>query len=406
LNSTVEQRVTVSTRPAVILRPEKQGTFLARHPWVLDKSLAHRAPPVAAGEIVDLTLPDGRWIARGLYNPHSRIRVRLYSWDADTALDPSFWHLRLEQAIELRRQLGLLGPDTAARLVFSEGDGMSGLIVDQYGQYLVVQFTALAMQQRSDTILAWLAQHLRPAAIQVRVDPRVAKAEGMSAQQSWVAGNPPDSRIAIREYGVQLNLDLNDSQKTGYYLDQRENRVQAARFARDRSVLDVCCYVGGFALAAARAGAKQVLAIDTSQRAIDQAREHAQLNQLPQMECAVGDCFELLEQYKQQRRTFAQVILDPPRFAGSRHTLPQALQAYHRLNRLAIELLEPGGILVTCSCSGLVTREEFRQMLTGASRRARRDLQLLEQRGAAADHPVRLACPETEYLKCFICRVL
>ena len=174
---------------------------------------------------------------------------------------------------------------------------------------------------------------------------------------------------------------------------------------RGRSVLDVCCYLGGFSLAASRAGAAEVLAIDGSARAIELAREHAALNDCQNIQFAQGDCFDQLELYAQAGRTFGAIILDPPRFAGSRRTLTAALQAYHRLNRLAINLLETGGILVTCSCSGLVSRDDFRYMLSGAARKARRDLQILEQRGAAPDHPVRLACPETEYLKCWIMRI-
>lgn len=396
----------MSDYPAVVLRPEKQGTFLARHPWVLHKSLTHVPLQVSAGQTVDLVLPDGRWLARGLFNPQSRIRVRLYSWDPQTLLNDDFWSAQLQLAIDLRRRLDLIGPRQAARLVFSEADGLSGLIVDQYDQYLVVQFTALAMQQRAELILAWLSEHLRPRAIQVRIDRRVAKAEGMMADQVWVQGEPPSQPIEIEEAGVRLLVDLNDSQKTGYYLDQRDNRVAAARYARGRDVLDVCCYLGGFSLAAIRAGAERVLAVDTSSRAIEHAREHATLNQAANIEFASGDCFDLLESYQLAPRRFGLIVLDPPKFAGSRNSIQQALQAYHRLNRLAMNLLEPGGILVTCSCSGLVTREDFRFMLIGAARKARRDLQVLEQRGAAPDHPLRLSCPETEYLKCFICRVL
>ncbi|MFO0911831.1 MAG: class I SAM-dependent rRNA methyltransferase [Pirellulales bacterium] len=390
--------------PAVTLRAEKRGTFLARHPWVLDKSLQATPAGMSPGEVIDLVTPDGRWMARGVWNGHSRIRVRLYSWDPQQALDAGYWHAQLAQAVGLRRQLGLIGPRQATRLVFSEGDGLSGLIVDQYAGYLVVQYTALAMQQRAELIVPWLIEHLQPTAIQVRIDQRTAKAEGMEAGQNWVYGTPPEGPVEFDEHGVRLQVDLNESQKTGYYVDQRDNRREAARYVAGKRVLDVCTYVGGFALAAGRAGAAEVLGIDSSQRAVDAARQHAELNELPQVRFETGEMFERLEGFRVERRRFDVIVLDPPRFAGSRQALRQALQAYHRLNRLAVELLEPGGILVTCSCSGLVTREDFRQMLVGVARKCHRDLQLLDQRGAGPDHPVRLSCPETEYLKCFILR--
>jgi 23S rRNA (cytosine1962-C5)-methyltransferase len=396
----------MAEHPMITLRPEKQGTFFARHPWVLNKSLAKVPAQLAGGEVVDLVLPDGRWVARGLYSAQSRIQVRLYTWDRQTEINDAFWHKQLSQAISLRRGLGLLGPAQAARLVFSEADGLSGLIVDRYADYLVVQFTAAAMLQRKATIVEWLQRELAPTGIVTRIDQRTARAEGMEEQEEWVYGAAPSGPVEFQEHGVRLQVDLNESQKTGYYLDQRDNRWQAATYFRDRDVLDVCCYIGGFSLAALRGGARSVLAVDTSQRAIDQAREHARLNEVENISFDVGDCFELLDRYRQERRAFSAIVLDPPRFASNRRGLSQAIQAYHRLNRFAMELLEPEGILVSCSCSGLVTREDFRHMLVGASRKAQRDLQILEQRGAAPDHPVRLSCPETEYLKCFICRVL
>lgn len=392
--------------PQVTLRTEKRGTFFARHPWVLDKSLAKVPAGLEAGACVDLVLPDGQWVARGIFNGQSRIRVRLYTWAKNQPLDDAFWARQLELAVSWREQLGLLRPHGAARLVFSEADGLSGLIVDKYGDHLVVQFTALALQQRREMILAWLIDRLRPQSIQIRVEDRVIRAEAMEDLNGCVHGELPNESVEIDEHGIRIQLDIRTGQKTGYYLDQRDNRVQAATYLGGRSVLDVCCYVGGFSLAAAKAGATEVLGIDGSEKAVEQARFHAQLNGLTQAHFEVGDCFDTLERFGREGRQFGGIVLDPPRFAGSRQSINQALQAYHRLNRLALQILEPGGVLVSCSCSGLVTRDDFRQVLVGAGRKAGRDLQLVEQRGAAADHPVRVACPETEYLKCFIARVV
>lgn len=393
--------------PQIILKPHKSGTFLSRHPWVLAKStmLPRQAP--ADGEIVDLVLPNGRWIARGIYNNRSHIRVRLYTWSQDEVLDEQFWQGRLTAAVQLRNQLGYNQPDGAARLIFSEADGLSGLIVDRYGEHLVVQITALAMSQRLDLIVRLLTEQVRPRGITVRTDAKIMQAEGLEPRDGVIWGEPLPSKTEIVENGLRFRVDLGEGQKTGYYLDQRENRRVAASYMKDRRVLDVCCYIGGFSLAAARLGqAREVIGIDGSERALEQARSNAELNGVQNVRFEQGDCFRRLEQLSEQKERFGAIVLDPPRFAGTKHAVEQALRAYHRLNRLAVELLEPGGILVTCSCSGRVTREDFVHMLSGVSQKAKRNLQILEQRGPAPDHPVMTSCPETDYLKCYIVRCL
>jgi 23S rRNA (cytosine1962-C5)-methyltransferase len=204
---------------------------------------------------------------------------------------------------------------------------------------------------------------------------------------------------------LQYVVDLESGQKTGFYLDQRENRVAAARYLRGRRILDVFCYTGGFGLtAAALGGAREVLGLDSSQQAVALAEENARRNRLTNVRFQVGEAFETLEQFAQAGERFEAVILDPPKFAGHRRFLPKALRAYHWLNRLALSVLEPGGILVTCSCSGHVSREDFFHVLVGVAQQSRRTVQILEQRGAAPDHPTLTSCPESAYLKCFICR--
>lgn len=392
--------------PQVFLKPHKSGTFFTRHPWVLAKSLEPLRESIDDGAVVDLVTPDGRFVARGIYNGQSHIRVRLYTWRADQPLDDFFWRTRLEGAIALRRRLGYDDPQGAARLVFSEADGLSGLIVDRYAAHLVVQPTALAMAQRMDSLVALLAELVSVRGIVVRPDRKIAEAEGMTADDGLAWGEPLPPQTTFLEHGLTYQIDLSEGQKTGCYLDQRENRRAAAAYCRDRRVLDMCSYVGGFALAAARlGGAREVLGIDGSQRAVEQARANAERNGLENVRFEQGDCFQALEAFCAAGERFGVVILDPPRFAGSRRSIDQALRAYHHLNRLGVQLLEPGGALVTCSCSGRVGRDDFRRMLSGVAQKTRRDLQLVEQRGAAPDHPVGVSCPETEYLKCFICRV-
>lgn len=397
----------MSSLPQVVLRPHKSGTFVIRHPWVLAKSLAQPDLPLADGEVVDLVSATGHWVARGIYNGRSHIRVRLYTWRADESLDDDFWRRRLEESIALRSQAGYDDPLGACRLVFSEADGLSGLIVDRYARHLVVQVAAQAIAARCEPLVRILAELARPEGILLRTDPKIATAEGMDVREGLVWGQPWQEPLRILEHGLAYEVPLGSGQKTGYYLDQRENRRAAAAWFRGRRVLDMFCYLGGFSLAAAAlGGASEVLGFDSSQKAVEQARHHARENHLSQVHFESGEAFATLEGLQARGEHFGAVILDPPRFAGSRAGIDQALRAYHRLNRLGMQLLEPGGILVTCSCSGRVSREQFRQMLFGAAQKAGRDLQLLEQRGAAPDHPVRLSCPETDYLKCFIARVL
>jgi len=390
----------------VVLKPRKAAPFWGRHPWVLDTAIARADNSAVDGEPVDLMTETGRWIARGIYNSRSRIRVRLYSWDPEEALDDVLWRSRIEGAVALRRSIGYDDPQGATRLIYSEADLLSGLIVDRYAGHLVVQPTALAMAMRLDAIIPLLVDVIHPESVSVKADASIARTEGIEVPHGLRWGQPPAESVTIVEHGLKYLLAWGEGQKTGFYLDQRENRRTAARYLAGRRVLDVCCYSGGFSLAAAAlGGAQDVLGIDASQRAVDQAAANAELNGITTARFQVGDCFETLEQLRDSGERYGGVILDPPRFARKRSGIDEALRAYHRLNRQAIEVLEPDGILVTCSCSGNVTRDDFFSMLFGVGQKVRREIQVLEERGAAPDHPVSVTCPENEYLKCFICRV-
>ena len=395
------------SKPRTIeIKPSRHFPFVSRHPWAHDASLANSFDGLSLGEVVDLVTHDGNWVARGLFNPTGKLRVRLYTWNPAEPLDDAFFCNRIDQAIERRHLAGIEPTEDAVRLIFSEADGLSGLIVDRYKNFLVVQVNAAVIAHRLDPILDHLRQRYNPQSIIVRIDAATAKAEGIEVRDDILFGDPPASDLRINDGGVQYSVDLMHSQKTGLYLDQRENRRVAASYLKDREVLDICSYVGGFALAAAKLGqATSVLGIDTSQRAVDAATENAARNDLTNVQFQTGDCFATLETLKREERQFSGIILDPPRFAGSRQSIDAAMRAYSRLNRSAIELLTPGGILITCSCSGRVLRTDFVKMLQKVGRQAGRDLIVFENRGAAADHPVRLSCPETDYLKCLICEV-
>ncbi len=393
--------------PQVILKPRKARPFYGRHPWVLDSAIDRVEGDPADGDVVDLLCDKHKFIARGIFNGRSRIRVRLYTWDVNTQLDDAFWRHRIESALQLRRHLGYDDPAGAARVVFSEGDGLSGLIVDRYADYLAVQVTAQAMALRLPQIVPMLVDLFHPKGILIRTEKGVSRTEGIELRDGPYWGTPPDGPILIVDGGLKYEVDLAEGQKTGFYLDHRENRTAAARYFRDRRVLDMFCYSGGFSMAAsAFGGAREVLGVDTSQRAVMLAWANVQRNGLENVKFQQGDGFETLESLLAAGERFGGVILDPPKFARSRGSLDEALRAYHWLNRLGVSLLEPGGILVTCSCSGHVSREDFLYMLVGVAQQTKREIQVLEQRGASADHPISAACLESEYLKCFVCRVV
>ena len=319
----------------------------------------------------------------------------------------AFWRSRIESAVALRRSLGLEGLSGAARLVNSEGDDLSGLIVDRYGEYLAVQVTALAMANRLETICDDLESLVAPRGILLRGAERgLSKLEGLHLPDRLLRGTAPTGPIFVHEHGLKFGVDLTEGQKTGYYLDQRDNRQAAARHAKGRRVLDMFCYSGGFSAACAvSGGARSVLAVDSSAKATALAKANADLNGAANVTVETADAFEKLDALKAAGERFGMVILDPPKFARSRAALDDALRAYHRINRVALDLLEPNGILVTCSCSGSVSREDFLQMLAGVAQRSGRTIQLLECRGAAPDHPVSASCLDGEYLKCVIARV-
>lgn len=403
---------TIPETARVVLAPRKARPFHGRHPWVLDAAIQRIEGEAQAGDVVDLVSSEGQWIARGLYNPHSRIRVRLYTWQADELLaDPAreaaFWRRRLEAALAARAALAAPEADQAMRLVYSEADGLSGLVIDRYGDYLVVQFSSLAMAARLKTIVELAVDLARPRGVIVRGDHGAGALEALAdLPEGPYWGEAPDGPIFISEHGLRYGVDLLTGQKTGFFIDQRDNRRAAAGYLQGRRVLDMFCYSGGFALCASRLGeAHDVLGVDSSAKAIALAKANAQLNEIANVRFETGDAFHTLQALAGERARFGAIVLDPPKFARRRQAVPDALRAYHKLNQLAVELLEPGGLLITCSCSGHVTREDLLHVLAEVAQRSGRDIQVLEQRGAAPDHPTSVTCLETEYLKCFICRV-
>jgi len=390
----------------VVLKPRRARPFFARHPWVFDSSIERYIGEPAPGADVDVVTSAGQFIARGLYNPMSTIRARLYRWD-DGPLDEAFWSGSLAHAVRLRRELLGLGRESSAcRLVFSEGDGLSGLTVDRYDRWLVAQFTSLALYSRRDLILGLLMELTGALGIIARTERGIAKKEGLRAGQEVMVGSLPDQPVEFVEHGLTYRVDLRSGQKTGFYLDQRVNRLVVAGYCRGKRVLDLFCFSGGFSLNAVRnGGAAVTLGVDSSMPAIELARLHAATNRIDNAEFRTGDVLETLERLRADQKKFDVVISDPPKYARQAKDVERALKGYLRLSRAALDVLEPDGVLVTCSCSGLIGRELFTQVIGGVAEQSGRPIQILDQRGQAPDHPISASCLESEYLKCLICRV-
>ena len=374
------------------------------HPWVYSEAIASSlaGTGVEPGAEVRVLDHDGRCIGRGFANPRSQIAVRLAAW-RDAPLDDVFLATRLGEARELRARQGLPSAATTAyRLVNSEGDDLPGLIVDIFGDAAVVMFTTFAMKQREGVVYDALEKLLAPRTIYEAAAGGVAEIEGFKAQPRVVRG---DSRptVPCLENGVALEIEPLAGQKTGYFLDQRQNRALVGRLAADARVLDLYSYAGGFGLAAAKGGAKSVVAVDVSARALDRARANFALNGFGAVDLVEADAFRYLE--KAPAGGFDVVVCDPPKFARARKDLEAALRGYRHLNALALAACAEDGILATASCSQLVDEASFERMLAGAAKDAHRRLQILEIASQGPDHPVPVGFPEGRYLKFFVCRV-
>lgn len=394
--------------PVVRLKKRRALPFFSRHPWVFAGAIESVTGQPVAGQQVAVRSSEGEFVAFGLFNPDSNIRVRLYSWDEAQRLDDGFWRQRIDEALRLREGLFRETPtERACRLIFSEGDGLSGLTVDRYGDWLLVQWTSRALAERQPAILEHLRERLAPKGVWLRTEKGIGEVEGLEAADGLLWGEEPSRPLFIEENGLQLGVDVVEGHKTGYYFDQRENRRAVAGYAAGRRVLDAFCYTGGFGLAAAKNGASHVTAVDSSGPALETARANAELNGLSERFRFVDSAaVPFLEQAAASGDKFDLIVLDPPKMARTRSGIDRALKGYLRLNRLALEILAADGILATCSCSGLVEREVFLDVVARAALEAGRTVQLLETRGQAVDHPVSAFCRESAYLKCVIARAV
>jgi 23S rRNA (cytosine1962-C5)-methyltransferase len=385
----------------VILRNKEERRIVAGHPWAFSNEVRETRGNPGAGDVVELLAASGLSLGVGLYNPRSLIAFRLLSKTV-VDIDRDFFYARISAARELRERL--YPGETAYRLVHGEGDFLSGLIIDRYNDQFAVQILSAGMEQRLGVICDVLKEMFHPACILARNESPLRALENLPIGRTVLFGEP--SPTVIVERGLRYTVDLRDGQKTGFYLDQRENRGLLERFSRGAVVLDAFCNDGGFALSARRGGAKSVLGIDISADAIARARANAKENGIEDVTFEEGDVFEKLAQLAGAGSKFDIVVLDPPSFTRSRKSVQSAKKGYRTLHLAAFPLIGRGGMLMTASCSHHILPEVFQQIVDDAARRAGRQLQLLEWRGAAPDHPVLPSVPETRYLKLGVYRVL
>src|SRR3954469_23033914 len=364
------------------------------HPWVFQKMVEKPAGRLPAGSVVDVHDRDGQWVGRGLYNGHSRIALRVLTTDPAEAIDDAFFARRLEQAVALRRNwLGLDAVTDAYRLVHSEGDGLSGLVADRFGPVLVLEFFAAGMYRFRDAIRSALAAHYPDSRFYWFAEEHVQKQESFDCRSP----EPPAPEV-IAENGVRFRVAPGSKHKTGFFLDQRDNRQLLGSFCPGRRVLDLCCNTGGFAVYAKVRGAEEVTGIDLDEQALALAWQNAGLNQV-RVRFVQADLFPWLRDVLGQGQRFDVVVLDPAKQTRDREEVDYALKRYLDMNRLALQAVTPGGVFLTCSCTGLVGEAEFLDAVRRAAWQAGRTLQVLRLSGAGADHPFLLHVPEGRYLK-------
>jgi 23S rRNA (cytosine1962-C5)-methyltransferase len=383
----------------IVLKKGREKSLRRRHPWIFSGAVEKASGKV--GDTVEVRDSTGKALALAAYSPKSQIRARVWTFDAAESIDAGFFRKRIEKALALREALAAAKHTNALRLVNAESDGLPGLVVDRYADVLVAQFLAAGVERWRDTILDLLTEVSGCEAIFERSDAEVRKLEGFETKVGFARGNRNASRCPIIEHGLNFRVDVEQGQKTGFFLDQRENRQRVRSLAAGREVLDGFSYTGGFAIAALAGGAKRVQAIESSKDAIQVAQENLAANPLDaaKIEFAQGDVFAKLRTLRDQNAKFDLVVLDPPKFAPSAAQVKNAARAYKDINLWALKLLTPGGLLATFSCSGGVSAELFQSIVAGAAVDAGAEAKIIERFGAAADHPVALEFPEGEYLK-------
>lgn len=390
----------------LLLKPHKEKSLLRHHPWIFSGALADLDKNLAPGTTVDIKTKDGRWFGRGAFSPSSQISVRIWTFDPEEPIDSAFFRNRIQRSIQRRNRLAIETTTTAYRLVNSEADGLPGLTVDQYNDYLVMQCMSAGCEYWKDEIVAQLNQLVPSRGIFERSDAAVRAKEGLKQLKRLISGQQPPPLLEIREENIRLLVDIVNGHKTGFYLDQRENRKEILPYVTNARVLNCFAYSGGFAIYALKGGASHVTNVDVSLPALELLQKNLALNGFdPSVSDSVqGDVFEVLRHFDSEARRFDLIVLDPPKFADSRSQLMNALKGYQDINRLAFKLLNPGGLLFTFSCSGQLDPALFQKIVADAALDADRKVQLIKRLGQAKDHPILLSFPEGSYLKGFVCQ--
>ncbi|HSK88562.1 MAG TPA: class I SAM-dependent methyltransferase [Anaerolineales bacterium] len=388
----------------VVLKAGREKSLLRRHPWIFSGAIHSVSDEPAPGGTVDLLSSDRQFLARASYSPTSQIRARAWTFE-DEPVDREFFRKRVHSAIQSRDAWNGAADSDAYRLIYAESDGIPGLIVDRYGEVLVLQSLTAGSEFWKETLADLLLEETGLTTIYERSDADVRELEGLETRVGVLRGTIPESQITIREHNLKFNVNLQSGHKTGFYLDQRLNRLRVRELAKDRDVLDGFCYTGGFTVNALAGGATSVLSIDSSAEALALCRENIVLNNLDaaRQTSIAGDVFQLLRKFRDEARSFDLIILDPPKFAPTAAQAERAARGYKDINLLAFKLLRPGGMLVTFSCSGGIDAGLFQKIIAGAALDAGVEAQILEHFSQGPDHPVALNFPEAAYLKGLVC---
>lgn len=394
---------------SIFLKAGREKSLLRKHPWIFSGAIDRVEGDPASGETVTVFSHKKKFLARGAWSPLSQIRVRVWSFEEDQKIDPEYFRSRLQSAVYRRRNYCKSASDTncACRLVYAENDGLPGLIADKYGNIIICQFLTSGSNYWKENIVNELQALLSPQSIYERSEGEHLSQEGLTVQKGRLMGEEPPDLLEINEQSCRFLVDLKNGHKTGFYLDQRENRQLIGRYSQEAEVLNCFAYTGGFSVPALLGGAKKVINIDTSAPSLELATRNLHLNGINSRcwENITGDAFTVLRQFRADKRKFDLIILDPPKFADSRQHLDRAARGYKDINLLAMQLLNSNGILFTFSCSGLVNRDLFQKIVAGAALDSGREVQIIAEMSQAPDHPIALNFPEGLYLKGLICRV-
>jgi 23S rRNA (cytosine1962-C5)-methyltransferase len=386
----------------VLIKPNREKPIKQHHPWIFSGAIDKIDLAIKDGDIADIVSARGEFLARGYVNRRSQIVVRVLTWDEAEAIDQDFWARRLTRSISARPII------SARRLINAEADGLPGLIVDQYNDFVVAQFLTAGMDRHKAQITEALSAILHPHGLYERSDVDVREKEGLDQVAGLLSGVEPPDKIEITENDFRFWVDIKHGHKTGWYLDQRENRRKVQAYCKDAEVLNLFSFTGGFSVAAMKAGAKSVINVDSSADALRLAKENYRLNDLNvnDQDFVEADVFSNVRKLRAEHRSFDVIIADPPKLAQSQAQLDKAARAYKDLNLVSMQLLKPGGYLITFSCSGLVSPDLFQKIIFGASIDAGREVQIIEKLSQASDHPILLSFPESEYLKGLVCKIL